>query len=512
MSSGLINENHTPPVVGKLLPPMAVSLPVETNSTAPQSDWRGPRFEFLTSTLSSTLLHIILLIALVLWATHPKANSTRSTITVSVSIDDTPNQDLRNLSTETQQVIIQPAELAIGPRTVDSIQLPEQPAVQIQLSEPPLLPSEVVQPTPKTPGTGASGGTAPQLSGLDGKGRKNRRAQGKTVGATDESEAAVERALAWFAAHQRKDGSWRFDHTDGACDGTCGNPGNHPSTTASTALVLLCYYGAGYTHMDGPYHDTINRGLYYLGGRMLVTQNGGDLQEGTMYAQGISTITICEATALTEDRTLRGYGERAVDFILYAQDRRGGGWRYIPGEPGDTTVTGWQLMALKSAQMAGITVPSTAFQDAERYLDSVQSNAGANYGYKDRQPQNSTTAVGLLCRMYLGWNREHPGLVAGVKKLDDWGPSKTDLYYNYYATQVMMHYGGQPWERWNGKQRDYLIETQSKVGHQAGSWHFADKHSDRGGRLLNTALATLTLEVYYRYAPLYQTRAAESGY
>ncbi len=193
---------------------------------------------------------------------------------------------------------------------------------------------------------------SPVIGGLNGKDRRSRRSRALDEGATHNSEDAVEQALLWLSRHQRKDGSWRFDHHDGACDGSCRNPGNHAATTASTALPLLCFYGAGYSHTEGQYADTINRGLYYLGGRLLLTREGGDLQEGTMYAQGIAAIALCEAAAMTEDPTLRGYGERAIQFILYARIKRGR-VALSSGEPGDTTVTGWQLMALKSAQMSG---------------------------------------------------------------------------------------------------------------------------------------------------------------
>ena len=108
-------------------------------------------------------------------------------------------------------------------------------------------------------------------------------------------------------------------------------------------MALLAFYGAGYTHSKGPYQEQLKRGLYYLGSRMLLTANGGDLQEGTMYAHGISTIALCEAYAMSGDENLRPFAEQAVRFVLYAQDRRGGGWRDSPGEPGDTTMHGWQL-------------------------------------------------------------------------------------------------------------------------------------------------------------------------
>jgi hypothetical protein len=114
--------------------------------------------------------------------------------------------------------------------------------------------------------------------------------------------------------------------------------------------------------------------------------------------------------------------------------------------------------------------------------------------------------------MYMGWDRKRDAIVRGVAHLDKIGPSPTNMYYNYYATQVMHHFGGSPWRRWNGKMREQLIATQGKTGHEAGSWHFDDQHGDVGGRLYTTAMAIMTLEVYYRYLPLYADRAVNESF
>lgn len=348
--------------------------------------------------------------------------------------------------------------------------------------------------------------------GLSGRAPGTRGKLADQGGGNARSEEAVERGLRWLAAHQHEDGSWRF-HFDGLpCSNACRNPGTESSSTGSTALALLPFFGAGYTHREGPYVDTINKGLYYLCNRMLNVPQGGDLQEGTMYAQGLATIVLCEAYAMSKDEKLRPYAQQAVKFVLYAQDQRGGGWRYTPGMPGDTTMTGWQLMALKSALLAGLEVPSSRFFLAGKFLDGVQSERGAAYGYRTTIKRPSTSAVGLLCRMYLGWNKTHPAVREGVHFFDRLGPSPTDIYMDYYATQLMFHHGGSPWDRWNKKMRDYLIQTQATQGHENGSWHFNDPHGNAGGRLYSTALAILTLEVYYRYLPLFSTEAVDGGF
>ncbi len=347
--------------------------------------------------------------------------------------------------------------------------------------------------------------------GYEGRQPQLRAHLAKTRGGSVESEQSVELGLAWLAAHQWADGGWRFDHTLGPCQGSCRDPGRVATTTGATGLALLPFLGAGYTHQQGPYREVVQRGLYYLSERMIVTPNGGDLQEGTMYAQGIATLALCEAYAMTGDPNLRSLAQQAVDFICWAQHPQGG-WRYVPGQPGDTTVFGWQIMALKSARLANLEVPSPVIELAMRYLDSVQAHDGATYGYQKPGNEPSPTAIGLLARMYYGWRRNDPRLIRGVGILETLGPSDHDVYFDYYATQVLHHFQGSGWERWNQRLRDYLVATQAKNGHERGSWFFPDRHGSLGGRHYTTCMCIMILEVYYRHMPLYDAPAVEVGF
>ncbi|MEX0714249.1 MAG: prenyltransferase/squalene oxidase repeat-containing protein, partial [Pirellulales bacterium] len=353
--------------------------------------------------------------------------------------------------------------------------------------------------------------------GLAGRGDDQRKVLVARRGGSDSSEAAVAAALQWFANHQNADGSWSFDHRGGKCQGRCRHPGNlKEARLAATGMALLPFLGAGQTHKQGKYKDQVRGGLYFLISNMVVTPNGGDMTGGggRMYGHGIATIALCEAYAMTQDKQLMAPAQQALNFIMYAQDHRGGGWRYMPHEAGDTSVVGWQVMALKSGHLGFLQVNPQTVKGAYKFLDSVQIDGGADYGYTtpEFKISEATRAIGLLCRMHLGWKRENPAMEQGVQAIANLGPSPSDMYYNYYATQVMHHYEGPLWDAWNAKMRDSLVKSQAKEGHEKGSWVFDDHGFDAGGRVYGTSMAAMTLEVYYRHMPIYAQKSAEAEF
>lgn len=347
-------------------------------------------------------------------------------------------------------------------------------------------------------------------SALEGRSVKARGQMVKTGGGSEGSEKAVAMALKWFQSHQFPDGSWNFEGWPCACT----HQGDvNGCRTGATAMALLPFLGSGQTHMEGQYKDTVGRGLAYL---VRAEQPNGSLIQGggNMYSHGLASIALCEAYAMTHDRKLMAPAQASIAFISYAQDPVGGGWRYTPQQPGDTSVVGWQLMALKSGHMAYLQVPPNTVAGAIKFLNTVQSESGAKYGYAEPGGKPSTTAIGLLCRMYLGWKKDEPALQRGAAYISNLGPSKTDLYYDYYATQIMHHFGDEYWPKWNNVMRDQLVNRQVQSGHMAGSWDVpgGGHVNEKGGRLYVTSMATMILEVYYRHMPIYAKEAAEEDF
>lgn len=344
-----------------------------------------------------------------------------------------------------------------------------------------------------------------------------RREMLEKFGGNKDSEKSVALALQWLAQHQLPDGGWAFGHTV-VCKGKCDHPGTEDGRNGATGLALMTFLGAGQTHLEGEYKQTVKAGLNFLMQTMDV--KGGELPTGSwysdkgdsLYGHGIASIAMCEAYAMTHDPALAKPAQLSINFITFSQSPNTGGWNYGPrANTADTSIVGWQLMALKSGAMGGLAVDTPTLRKASVFLDNVQMNKGAFYGYRapdsNINARMATSACGLLCRMYMGWPKDHPALEEGITYIAKKGPHPTNAYLNYYATQVLKQYGGKLWDDWNVKMRDQLIQTQEKSGHGAGSWYFDDTSPGNpgrvGGRLYHTTMCAMILEVYYRYMPIY---------
>lgn len=324
-------------------------------------------------------------------------------------------------------------------------------------------------------------------------------------GGSDETEAAVARALRWLARHQSADGRWDSRDFDESC-GVCEGRSEYDVDVALTGLALLCFMGANHSHMTpGEYQGAVSRGLRWL---LAQQRADGDLRGAeTLYSHGIATIALAEALALTGDRQLVDPVRRAVRFIEQSRNKDEGGWRYEPGQAGDTSVLGWQMMALHSAAAAGLPVASDAVAGARDWMERVSDPREPGlYSYRPgHRPTVSMTAEGMFIQQLLGVPRGDPRMQRSaavlVEHLPQWRFANT--YAWYYATLALFHHGGRHWETWNAALKPALLGSQRRDGGADGSWDPDGEWAPIGGRVYQTALCTLMLEVYYRYLPMY---------
>jgi|SRR5262245_19821960 len=329
---------------------------------------------------------------------------------------------------------------------------------------------------------------APRLPVTPGE---NRMQLLKERGGNAESEAAVARGLAWIAKQQQKEGSWVFD-------------GSSKDHIAATGMALLPFIAAGETHKTGmKYKKVASDGVEWLTGKL--NDDGSFSGTTNAYAHAIATIALCDAARVAKDDALKAKAKRAADYVVKAQAKNGS-WGYVAGTEGDTSIVGWQVQALKAAELAGIEFDKAAvYGKADQFLLSVSTDRGAKYGYREKGASETLTPVALLSRYSMETLVSRDDAFArGVAFLKAFPPQKEyyDTYYYFYATRVMHRFDGDEWHKvWNPKMRDMLIDLQDKTigADAAGSWK-----KDQGfigascGRLGTTCLAVLTLQVYYR--------------
>ncbi len=314
------------------------------------------------------------------------------------------------------------------------------------------------------------------------------------LGGTPQTEAAVDKGLAYLASTQEEDGRWNIAKS--------GGQGNHDQ--AATAFALLAFYGRGEVHDEEcKYQDTVKRGIEWLHGQRNVATGdfrGTRPQGNAMYDHGIASLAVVEAFGVTKDTTHRAAAQSAIDFIVATQHEEGG-WRYTPNQKGDLSVTGWYIMALASAKMSGLEVPDKTMEGAAKFLASVShgKNKGA-YGYTG--PGGGTPAMnaaGFFCSQLLGHSSNTSKAYESSVIVDRQAFQLNDIYYAYYGTVASYQHQGPAWRKWMGAMQPAFVKAQNSDG----SWNTGGGHGGAMGKVIVTALVTLCLEAHYRYTPLY---------
>jgi hypothetical protein len=360
-----------------------------------------------------------------------------------------------------------------------------------------------------------------------------------------EMEAALADALGWLAIHQNRAGYWDADEfmledrwpQQPPSDGR----GNPVVDVGLTGLALLAFLGNGNTLGGGPYRDHVGRAVEWL---LSVQRDDGlygeEVGNSTLYNHAIATLAMSETYRLNaRPPPLRPSVQQAAGLLMRARNPYGA-WRYTlePNGDNDTSVTGWIVFALKSAQDAGIAVDKSCFDGAAAWFDSMtdahtgrtgyaMGEAGGGPGSYSARPHNearfppekseSLTAVALLCRIFMTdtaqvrrWE-DHPDYASLARQLDllrakpphwDGLGGGTDFYYWYYATYALNQWGGQAWRDWERALGKALLPVQRRADPQDnffGSWDPLDAWGEEGGRVYSTAMCALMMEVYYRY-------------
>jgi hypothetical protein len=342
------------------------------------------------------------------------------------------------------------------------------------------------------------------------------------------TEDAVRAGLEWLAAHQSADGGWDPAGFEARCGdhGKCGGPGERSHAVGVTGLALLAFLGYGETHKTPRYGAVVRAALK----RLKASQDG----EGCFgprthadhtYDHALAALAFTEAFGLTRSPLFQAPAQEGVDFILHARNPDLA-WRYgvRPGD-NDTSVTAWMVLALRSAKEAGLEVDGAALRAAKAWLDRVTDPESGRAGYTVRgngpcrttavmekfppAKSESLTAMAILSRLLVGEGRDADSVRKGADLCaarlpvrDD--PGAVDFLHWHFGTLALFQVGGERWERWNGAMKGTLLAMQRKgeAPGVRGSWDPADPWAAQGGRVVSTALNTLTLESYYRYARL----------
>ena len=204
-------------------------------------------------------------------------------------------------------------------------------------------------------------------------------------------------------------------------------------------------------------------------------QPNGDLFTGRpgmayMYSHAIATMALCEAYGISRDSHLKEPARRRLAFIIEAQNPTTGGWRYSPGQAGDTSVFGWQIFALRSGHLAGLAVPRMTLRGCSDYLNLAAADPKKiTYSYQPGHEVSPVmTAEALVSRQLLGLAANHPGADQGRRPGGgdtSRAISERNIYYWYYATQLLHNLKNKDWERWNPHVREELVKTQVKDEH-----------------------------------------------
>jgi hypothetical protein len=355
------------------------------------------------------------------------------------------------------------------------------------------------------------------------------------LGGSVETEGCVQMGLDWLVRHQADDGFWssaclgpKHSNPGSKCEehGECTVPGQD-YVMSQTGLALLALQAAGnYESNQEKYSDNVRRGLDWLvehqrpDGALVGPSSGrnGRYSHTFMYEHAMAAFALAEACAVRKAQgkadapRLWNAAVKAIEFIEQNQ-HNDGGWRYSTEEQerSDCSVSGWAMLALKSAKEAEIPIRQETLDQTRYFFKSCQTADGRTaYQPGEGAGTDAITAVGMLTHLLLLKDPKAPLVKMSATHLaaqagqyrDQVRSGRAEYYTLYNATLAMYQVGGDQWTRWNDAIRDAVVANQTKgSGCDRGSWDPKGTYGGgEGGRIYSTALATLMLEVYYRFS------------
>lgn len=315
----------------------------------------------------------------------------------------------------------------------------------------------------------------------------------------DDVDNAIARALDFIKSQQLPNGAWRAD--------------GHGESTGITSLAVMAFMAAGHTPGEGPYAETIDKGIRWVldhqeANGMLVAKRS----HGPMYDHGIATLMLAECFGMVEGKLagdVKKALERAIRLILESQavhkDRRhDGGWRYqVESRDSDLSVTGWQVLALRAAKDVGCDVPAEAIDQAVDYVRNCATPDNKGFGYQPGSGATPTlTGTGITCLEVCGKHQSREA-VGGAKALleNQLRHDSQYFYYGVYYTGVgMFKMGGDYADQMRERLCKLLLDTQDPEG----SWTPRNGGEREAGKVYCTAMSVLGLAIEYRYLPIYQ--------
>lgn len=348
-------------------------------------------------------------------------------------------------------------------------------------------------------------------------------------------EGAIESAVDWLRRHQHPAGYWSAAGFTEQCEERCRNEGDGEPGAGSadvdvgvTALALLTFAGTGHTQYGGRDRERSKAVKAALEWLLAQQQLDGDSEEPSgrhgligpakgdhwEYHHALATMALGELLIMTNDSRLRSPVKAAVEWIL---DRQVPGSGWAPSSDAakvDPALTGWMMLALRVGSFAAenrlIRVDSERFEASEdgvkRWLAQAIGPDGRHVDDDPNTPTLTALTTWSCWRLF-----ERPSLRRSIRVLEQhppaWngaGPSGSgtvDLCYWYFSVGAVCGLNDPARETIVPAAWDALVTHQRQSGDEKGSWDPVGKWGHIGGRVYSTAMGSLILQNFRRFAP-----------